>query len=55
MIHFHLAVMAPKASRKGQAKATARAKMQTSVINRQLAWDRDGMKGVVSEHLRGLK
>ena len=46
--------MAPKGSRKGKGKATARAKMPTSVINRRLSLDRDRIKGFVSEHIRGL-
>jgi len=44
--------MAPKGSSKGKGKA--RAKMPTSVINRRLSLDRDGMKGFISEHIRGL-
>jgi hypothetical protein len=44
--------MAPKGSSKGKGKA--RAKMPTSVINRRLSSDRDGIKGFVSEHIRGL-
>jgi len=46
--------MAPKGSRKGKGKATARAKMPTSVINRRLSLDRDRIKGLNSEHIRGL-
>jgi len=46
--------MAPKGSRKGKAKATAKAKMPTSVINRSLSLDRDCIKGFISEHIRGL-
>jgi hypothetical protein len=46
--------MAPKGSRKGKGKATARAKMPTSVINRRLSLDRDCIKGFISEHIRGL-
>jgi len=46
--------MAPKGSRKGKGKATARAKMPTSVINRRLSLDRDRIKGFISEHIRGL-
>jgi len=45
--------MAPKGSRKGKRKATARAKMRTSVINRCLSLDRDRIKGFISEHIRG--
>jgi len=44
--------MAPKGSSKGEGKA--RAKMPTSVINRHLSWDRDHIKGFISEHIRGL-
>jgi len=44
--------MAPKGSGKGKGKA--RAKMPTSVINRRLSLDRDRMKGVIPEHIRGL-
>jgi len=46
--------MAPKGSRKGKGKATARAKMPTSVINRHLSLDWDRIKGLNSEHSRGL-
>src|SRR5882757_6217416 len=46
--------MAPKGSRKGKGKATARAKMPTSVINRRQSLDRDRIKGFISEHIRGL-
>jgi hypothetical protein len=46
--------MAPKGSRKGKGKATARATMPTSVINRCLTLDRDRIKGFISEHIRGL-
>jgi len=46
--------MAPKGSRKGKGKATARAKMPTSVINRRLSLDLNHIKGVISEHIRGL-
>jgi hypothetical protein len=46
--------MAPKGSRKGKGKATARAKMPTSVINRRLSLNRDRIKGFISEHIRGL-
>jgi len=49
-----LAAMAPKGSRKGRGKATARAKMPTSVINRRLWLDQDCMKGFISEHICGL-
>ncbi|KAF8247116.1 hypothetical protein K440DRAFT_310592 [Wilcoxina mikolae CBS 423.85] len=53
-IHFQLTAMAPKGSRKGKGKATAGAKMPTSVINRRLSLDRDRIKGFISEHIRGL-
>jgi hypothetical protein len=46
--------MAPKGSRKGKGKVTARAKMPTSVINRRLSFDRDRIKGFISEHICGL-
>jgi len=46
--------MAPKGSRKGKGKATARAKMPTSIINRRLSLDQDRIKGFISEHIRGL-
>jgi len=46
--------MAPKGSRKGKGKATARAKMPTLVINRRLSLDRDRIKGFITEHIRGL-
>jgi hypothetical protein len=44
--------MAPKGSSKG--KGQARAKMPTSVINRQLSLDRNSVKGLISEHICGL-
>jgi len=44
--------MAPKGSSKGKGKA--RAKMPTSVINRRLSLDRDGIKGFISEQIGGL-
>jgi len=46
--------MAPKGSRKGKGKATARAKMPTSVINRRLSLDRDRRKGFILEHIHGV-
>jgi len=46
--------MAPKGSLKGKGKATARAKMPTSVINRHLSLDRDRIRGFILEHIRGL-
>jgi len=46
--------MAPKGSRRGKGKATARAKIPTSVTNRRLLLDRDRIKGFISEHNRGL-
>jgi len=46
--------MAPKGSHQGKGKATARAKMLTSVINRRQSLDRDRIKGFISEHIRGL-
>jgi hypothetical protein len=53
-IHLQLAAIAPKCSRKGKGKATARAKMLTSVINRHLSLDRDRSTGFISEHFCGL-
>jgi hypothetical protein len=44
--------MAPTGSSKGKGKA--RAKMPKSVINRGLSWDRERIKGFISEHIRGL-
>jgi hypothetical protein len=44
--------MAPKGNSKGKGKA--RAKMPTSVINRCWSLDWDGIKRVISEHIRGL-
>jgi len=44
--------MAPKGSSKGKGKA--RAKMPTSVIHRRMLFDRDRIKGFISEHTRGL-
>jgi len=46
--------MAPNDSCKGKEKATARATMPTSVINRRLSLDGDCMKGFISDHIRGL-
>jgi len=46
--------MAPKGSRKGKGKASARAKMPTSVINRRLSLDLDRIMGFIPEHIRGL-
>jgi hypothetical protein len=46
--------MAPQGSRKGKGKATARAKMPTSVVNRRLSLDPNRIKGFISEHIRGL-
>ena len=54
---YHLRPIPPvtlKGSHKGNGKATARAKMLTSVINRRLLLDRDRMKGFISEHIREL-
>jgi len=53
-IHFQLAAMAPKGSRKGKGKPTAKAKMPTSVINWRLSLDQDRIKGFIWEHIRGL-
>ena len=46
--------MAPKGSRKGKGKATARAKILTLVMNRRLSLDWDCMKGFISKHIHGL-
>jgi hypothetical protein len=46
--------MAPKGSRKGKGKATARAKMPTSVINRRLSLDQDRIKEFILEYILGL-
>jgi len=46
--------MAPNVCSKGKEKATARAKMLTSVINRCLLLDRDHRKGSISDRIRGL-
>jgi hypothetical protein len=46
--------MASQGSCKGKRNATPRAKLPTSVINRRLSLDRDRIKGVISEHIRGL-
>jgi hypothetical protein len=54
LIDFRLTAMAPKASRRGMGKATARANMTTSVINRGQSLDPEHMKGFISEHIRGL-
>jgi len=43
--------MAPKGSRKGKGKTTARAKMPTSVMNGRLSLDRHREKGFISEHI----
>jgi len=46
--------MALKGSCKGKGKATTRAKMPTSVINRDLSLDRDRIQGFISENICGL-
>jgi hypothetical protein len=46
--------MAPNGSRKEKGKATAMAKMPTSVKNRGLSFNRDRLKGYTSEHFQGL-
>jgi len=53
-IHFQPVAMAPKGSRKGKGKATARAKMPTSVIHRRLSLDRNSTTGFISVCIRGL-
>jgi len=45
--------MAPEGSQEGKGKATARAKILTSVINRHLSLDLDRMMGFISEHICG--
>jgi hypothetical protein len=47
--------MVPKGSCKEKGKANARAKMPTSVINECLLFNRDQIKGLISEHICGLK
>jgi len=49
-IDFQLTPMAPTGSRKG--KGTAQAKMATLFINQRLLMDRDGIQGIISEHIR---
>ena len=44
--------MAPKGSRNGKAKSSAR--IPTSVISRRLYLDRDSIKGFIPEYIRGL-
>jgi len=51
-IHFQLTAMAPMGSRKG--KGTASAKMTTWVINQCLLLDRDCIKGIIPQPIRGL-
>jgi len=46
--------MAPKGSCNWMGKATARAKMSTSVINQHLSLVRGCIKGFISEHIQGL-
>jgi hypothetical protein len=53
-IHFQLPKIAPKGSRQGKGKPTARAKMPTLVINGRLSFDQECIKGFISEHIRGL-
>jgi len=53
-IKFQLAAMALEGSRKGQGKATATAKMPTSVINWRLFLDLNRIKGFISEDIHGL-
>jgi len=53
-IHFQLAPITPKGSRKGKRKATDRPKLPTWVINRRLSLDRDRIKAFISEHICGL-
>jgi len=51
-IHFQLAAVSPKGISRGKGKT--RAKMPTSVINGRLSFNRDCIKGYISEHIRGL-
>jgi hypothetical protein len=46
--------MAPNGSRDGKEKATARAKMPSSVMNQRLWFDRDCINRFISKHIRGL-
>ena len=46
--------MASKSILKGKGKATAKAKMLTSVINRHLSSDRDRINRFILKHIRGL-
>jgi hypothetical protein len=46
--------MSPKGSHSWKGKATARAKIQTSVVKLCLVLDRDHMMGFLSAHIRGL-
>ena len=46
--------MPPKGNRKGKEQVTARGKVPTLVINRCLSFERDCVKGSISEHIRGL-
>jgi len=46
--------MAAKSSHQTKGKATDRAKMPTSVINRRLSFDWNRMKGFISQHICGL-
>ena len=46
--------MLPKGSHNGKGKATARATMPTSVINRLLSLDLDRIRGFISENICGL-
>jgi hypothetical protein len=46
--------MAPKGSRKGKGKATARATMPTSVINNRLTLLRDRVQGFIPDHILGF-
>jgi len=46
--------MAPKGSRQGKRKTTAKGKSPTSVINRCLTLNQDHIQGFTSEHIRRL-
>jgi len=46
--------MAPNDSCSGEGKPTARAKVQTSVINRRQLLDHDHIKQFISKHICGL-
>jgi hypothetical protein len=53
-IDFQLPAIAPKSGRQEMEKATARAKFQTSGINRRLLMNRDDIQGFILEHINGV-